>query len=107
MTACWWMISGFIVYYSINALFATHLQKVLGLSPCLVATPVALANGIAFLAMGFWGHPADRIGRRWCVFGGRTWFSALNDPPSPTAPTPLVVAAAYSIRRNASVYSAR
>jgi MFS transporter, SHS family, lactate transporter len=67
LTACWWMISGFIVYYSINALFATHLQKDLGLSPALVATPVALANGIAFLAMGFWGHLADRIGRRWSM----------------------------------------
>jgi SHS family lactate transporter-like MFS transporter len=67
LTACWWMISGFIVYYSINALFATHLQKDLGLTPGLVATPVAIANGLAFLAMGFWGHLADRIGRRWSM----------------------------------------
>ena len=67
ITACWWMISGFIVYYSINALFATHLQKDLGLSPGLVATPVAIANALAFLAMGFWGHLADRIGRRWSM----------------------------------------
>ncbi len=67
LTACWWMISGFIVYYSINALFATHLQKDLNLSPALVATPVALANLLAFLAMGFWGHLADRIGRRWSM----------------------------------------
>ena len=67
LTACWWMISGFIVYYSINALFATHLQKDLNLSPGLVATPVAIANGLAFLAMGFWGHLADRIGRRWSM----------------------------------------
>ncbi len=27
LTACWWMASGFVVYYSICALFATHLQK--------------------------------------------------------------------------------
>lgn len=67
ITACWWMISGFIVYYSINALFATHLQRDLGLSPALVATPVALANLLAFLAMGFWGWTADRIGRRWSM----------------------------------------
>jgi SHS family lactate transporter-like MFS transporter len=67
LTACWWMISGFIVYYSINALFATHLQKDLNLSPALVATPVALANLLAFLAMGFWGMLADRIGRRWSM----------------------------------------
>jgi SHS family lactate transporter-like MFS transporter len=67
LTACWWMISGFIVYYSINALFATHLQKDLNLSPAVVATPVALANLLAFLAMGFWGVLADRIGRRWSM----------------------------------------
>ena len=67
VTACWWMISGFIVYYSINALFATHLQKDLNLSPALVATSVALANLLAFLAMGFWGWLADRIGRRWSM----------------------------------------
>jgi SHS family lactate transporter-like MFS transporter len=67
LTACWWMISGFIVYYSINALFATHLQKDLNLSPAMVATPVALANLLAFLAMGFWGVLADRIGRRWSM----------------------------------------
>jgi MFS transporter, SHS family, lactate transporter len=67
LTACWWMISGFIVYYSINALFATHLQKDLGMNPGLVATPVALANLLAFLAMGFWGVLADRIGRRWSM----------------------------------------
>jgi SHS family lactate transporter-like MFS transporter len=41
LTACWWMASGFVTYYSINALFATHLQKDLGLSPGLVATPIA------------------------------------------------------------------
>ena len=44
LTACWWMASGFVTYYSINALFATHLQKDLGLSPALVATPIALGN---------------------------------------------------------------
>jgi SHS family lactate transporter-like MFS transporter len=67
LTACWWMISSFIVYYSINALFATHLQRDLNLSPALVATPVALANLFAFLAMGFWGVLADKIGRRWSM----------------------------------------
>jgi MFS transporter, SHS family, lactate transporter len=67
LTACWWMVSSFIVYYSINALFATHLQKDLGLSPGLVATPVAIANLLAFLAMGFWGVVADRVGRRWSM----------------------------------------
>jgi SHS family lactate transporter-like MFS transporter len=67
LTACWWMASSFLVYYSINALFATHLQKDLNLSPALVATPVALANLAAFLAQGFWGWFADRFGRRWSM----------------------------------------
>jgi SHS family lactate transporter-like MFS transporter len=67
LTACWWMASGFVVYYSIWALFATHLQKDLGLSPKLVGTPILFANLVAFVAMGFWGWTADRIGRRWSM----------------------------------------
>jgi MFS transporter, SHS family, lactate transporter len=67
LTACWWMASGFITYYSINALFATHLQKDLGLSPALVATPIALGNVVVFVASGSWGWVADRIGRRWAM----------------------------------------
>jgi SHS family lactate transporter-like MFS transporter len=67
LTACWWMASGFVVYYSIWALFATYLQKDLNLSPALVATPIALANLAAFFAMGFWGWVADSIGRRWSI----------------------------------------
>jgi MFS transporter, SHS family, lactate transporter len=55
LTACWWIASGFVVYYSIMALFATHLQKDLNFSPALVATPIAIANFVGFLAMGFWG----------------------------------------------------
>ncbi|HUC73534.1 MAG TPA: MFS transporter [Stellaceae bacterium] len=67
LTACWWMASGFVTYYSINALFATHLQKDLGLSPGLVATPIALANIAVFVASGWWGWVSDRIGRRWAM----------------------------------------
>jgi SHS family lactate transporter-like MFS transporter len=67
LTACWWMASGFVTYYSINALFATHLQKDLGLSPGLVATPIALANIAVFVAAGWWGWVSDRIGRRWAM----------------------------------------
>ncbi|HET6234986.1 MAG TPA: MFS transporter [Acetobacteraceae bacterium] len=63
-TACWWMASGFIVYYSIRAVFATHLQKDLNLSPGLVATPIAIANLVVFLFSGVWGVVADRLGRR-------------------------------------------
>ena len=67
LTACWWMASGFVVYYSIWALFATYLQKDLNLSPGLVATPIAIANGVVFLASGVWGVVADRLGRRWSM----------------------------------------
>jgi SHS family lactate transporter-like MFS transporter len=55
LTACWWIASGFIVYYLIWALFATHLQKDLHLSPALVATPIAIANAVVFLSSGVWG----------------------------------------------------
>jgi SHS family lactate transporter-like MFS transporter len=67
LTACWWMASAFVVYYSIFALFATHLQKDLGLSPGWVATPLAVANLFTFLAMSFWGWVADVLGRRWAM----------------------------------------
>lgn len=67
LTACWWMASGFLTYYSINALFATHLQKDLGLSPGLVATPIIVANLGAFFACGVWGVVSDRYGRRWAM----------------------------------------
>jgi SHS family lactate transporter-like MFS transporter len=67
LTACWWMASAFVVYYSIFALFATHLQKDLHFTAAQVATPIAIGNLVAFLAMGFWGWVADRIGRRWSI----------------------------------------
>jgi len=67
LSACWWMGSGFVVYYSINALFATHLQQDLHLSPGLIATPIAIANLIGFIASSSWGWVADRIGRRWAM----------------------------------------
>ncbi len=67
LSACWWMASGFLTYYSITALFATHLQKDLGLSPALVATPIILGNLLAFFACGFWGLVSDRFGRRWAM----------------------------------------
>ena len=39
-----WMSSGFVVYYSVNGMFASHLQNDLDLDPALIATPIALAN---------------------------------------------------------------
>ena len=64
LTACWWMASAFVVGYSILALFPTHLQKDLNLSPGLVALPVLLQNAMFFLSGPFWGWLADRVGRR-------------------------------------------
>ncbi len=65
--ACLWMASGFVIYYSVYGMFATHLQKDLHLTAAEVAMPIALANLIGFLAMGFWGYVADIFGRRWAM----------------------------------------
>ena len=67
LTACWWMASNFVLYYSLTALFATHLQKDLGLTPAHVATPFLLFNLVGFAAMSFWGWTGDRLGRRWAM----------------------------------------
>ena len=65
--ACWWMAGGLVTYYSINGMFATHLQKDLGFSPAMIATPIVFANLVVFLASGVWGFAGDRIGRRWAI----------------------------------------
>jgi SHS family lactate transporter-like MFS transporter len=65
LMACLWMASGFIIYYSVYGMFATHLQKDLHLTAAMVAMPIALANLLAFFASGFWGYVADIFGRRW------------------------------------------
>jgi MFS transporter, SHS family, lactate transporter len=65
--ACVWMAGGFVAYYSVNALFATHLQKDLHLSPGLVATPIFFANLGLFLSTCLWGYMSDRVGRRWSI----------------------------------------
>jgi len=67
LNACWFQCAGFVTYYSINALFATHLQKDLGLSTALIATPIMLANVFVFLASSSWGIFSDRFGRRWAM----------------------------------------
>ena len=64
LTASWFMAGGFVLYYSVQGLFPTHLQKDLGLSPALLATPIILANIVVLLAAGFWGWFADRYSRR-------------------------------------------
>jgi len=43
LTACWWMAGGFVLYYSVQALFPTHLQKDLGLSPAMLVLSIPLA----------------------------------------------------------------
>jgi len=67
LMACLWMASSFIIYYAVYGMFATHLQKDLHLSAAMVAMPIALANLVAFLASGLWGHVADVWGRRWAM----------------------------------------
>jgi SHS family lactate transporter-like MFS transporter len=67
LSACLWMASGFVVYYSVYGMFATHLQKDLHLDAAMTAMPIAFANLVAFFASGFWGWIADRHGRRWAM----------------------------------------
>ncbi len=67
LTACWWMASGFIVYYSIFGLFATHLQKDLALSAALVSVPLMFSNAATFASSFLWGWLADVLGRRWSM----------------------------------------
>jgi SHS family lactate transporter-like MFS transporter len=67
LTTCLMMASAFVIYYANYALFATHLQLDLKLSPAMVALPIALANTAFFLSSIFWGWLAECIGRRWAI----------------------------------------
>jgi SHS family lactate transporter-like MFS transporter len=67
LTACWWMASAFTVYYSIFALFATHLQKDLALSAALVSVPLMFSNAATFVSSFLWGWVSDVFGRRWSM----------------------------------------
>jgi len=64
LTACWWVASVMVVYYSVYGLFATWLQTDFKLAAAAVATPILLSNLFNFLGQGFWGWAADCIGRR-------------------------------------------
>src|SRR5262249_3466201 len=64
ITACLWMASGFVVYYTTFGMFATHLQRDLGFSAAMVALPLGLTNVTGCVAGGLWGWVADRWGRR-------------------------------------------
>jgi MFS transporter, SHS family, lactate transporter len=67
LTGCLWMAANFWVYYSIWALPATYLQKELGWTPAMVATPLFWGNLLVFLSSAFWGGLSDKIGRRWAL----------------------------------------
>src|SRR5690348_2016036 len=67
ITACLWMSSGFVTYYATFGLFATYLQKDLGLSAAAVGWPLVFTNIATFFAAFFWGALADKIGRRWAM----------------------------------------
>jgi MFS transporter, SHS family, lactate transporter len=67
LLACWWVTSNSVLYYSIWALFATHLQSDLKLTTTATALPFIVANIASFLGMSFWGWTADFIGRRWAM----------------------------------------
>jgi SHS family lactate transporter-like MFS transporter len=67
LTTCLMMASAFVIYYANYALFATHLQLDLHLSPALVALPIAIANTLFFLSSIFWGWVGERLGRRWAI----------------------------------------
>ncbi len=67
LLACWWMASNFVLYYSLTSLFATHLQKDLGMSSALLSIPILFFNLVGFVAMSFWGWWGDRFGRRWAM----------------------------------------
>ena len=67
LSTCWWLMSGFTVYYSIFGLFATYMTRELHLSAAAVGWPLAFSNGLTFLASFLWGSLADSIGRRWAM----------------------------------------
>ena len=64
LNACWVLASGFILYYSINVLFATHLQVDLHLSPGAIGEIGVAANLVVFVASAGWGWVSDRFGRK-------------------------------------------
>jgi MFS transporter, SHS family, lactate transporter len=67
LLVCWWMTISSVLYFSIWALFATHLQADLKLTTMGTAVPFMFANIASFLGMSFWGWTADVIGRRWAM----------------------------------------
>ena len=60
LTACWWMASGFLVYYSIWSLFPTYLQRDLHLDPKMVGLPVLIATSVGVCRDGVLGLDGRR-----------------------------------------------
>src|SRR5215475_8369569 len=68
LTGCAWMAAAFCVYYSINVLFPTYLQKDLKWTAAMVAAPVFFSNIVVFAGNGLWGVVADWFGRRPAIY---------------------------------------
>lgn len=64
LNACWVLASGFVLYYSINVLFPSHLEVDLKMSPAAISSIGVPANLVVFLSSMFWGYVADRWGRK-------------------------------------------
>jgi SHS family lactate transporter-like MFS transporter len=64
LTACWLMASAFVVGYSVGGMFASYLQKDLGLPTTYVALPIMLQSLMFFLSAILWGVVSDRFGRK-------------------------------------------
>jgi SHS family lactate transporter-like MFS transporter len=67
VTCCWWLMSAFVVYYSIFGLFATYLTKELHLTAAQVGWPLVFTNALTFIFSFVWGGLTDSIGRRWAM----------------------------------------
>ncbi|MGA3005843.1 MAG: MFS transporter [Acetobacteraceae bacterium] len=67
ITCCWWLMSAFVVYYSIFGLFATYMTGQLHMTSSQVGWPLAFSNGITFIFSFVWGSLTDSIGRRWAM----------------------------------------
>ena len=67
LSCSWWLVSAFVVYYSIFGLFATYMTKELHFSAAQVGWPLVFSNGLTFIFSFVWGSLADSLGRRWSV----------------------------------------
>jgi SHS family lactate transporter-like MFS transporter len=97
LSACWWLISAFVVYYSIFGLFATYMTRELHLPAAQVGWPLAFSNGLTFIASFLWGTMADKIGRRWAMIIPATIGAAVA-PLYLLTTDYMTIAVAFSIQ---------